>query len=193
MTHLPAVPGPEQPPRRGLLGRVTGAVTERALDVVPPDLLLEHIDVDALLDRIDVNKLLDRVDPDRLLDRVDPDRLLDRVDPDRLLARVDVDRIVARVDLNAILETVDLEGLVRRSGIPDIVAESTGALAGSALDVARRQIVGLDAVLERLVDRILRRDPASRTIAPVLLRDHTPTVLVDDLLPPVLRDKEDPA
>ncbi len=192
MTNLP-VPTPERP-RRSVIGRVTGAVTERVVEAVDPDTVLEHVDVEALIDRIDVNRLLERIDVNALLDRIDPDRLLDRIDPDRLLDRIDVQRLMARVDLddllagldlNKVLEGVDLESLVRRSGIPDIVAESTGALAGSALDVARRQIVGLDAVSDRVVDSVLRRPPGRRPVSPVLLRESPAvTPLVD--APPAL-------
>lgn len=107
--------------------------------------LLQRIDVNALLDRVDVNELLDRVDVNRLLDRVDPDRLLDRVDPDRLLDRVDVDRIVARIDVDGIVSRVDVDG---------IVASSTRGALGSLVDVVRRQLVGLDTILVRTLQRV---------------------------------------
>ncbi|TIC88837.1 hypothetical protein E8D34_04050 [Nocardioides sp. GY 10113] len=134
----------------GFLGRAVGAVTGRMVDAVPPEVVLDHIDVDALLDHVDINHLLDRVDANRLLDRIDVDRLMDRID---------VDRLLARVDIQALLADVDLEDVVRRAGIPDVIAETTGTLAGRSLDVARRQLVGLDAVFANLVDRILRRPP----------------------------------
>lgn len=173
MSNLPAPPPAAAKGGKGLLGRMTGAVTGRVVETVDPDVVLEHVDVDALVQRIDVEALLARVDLNALIDRVDLDALLDRVDVDRLIDRIDVDRIVSRVDVNGIVSGVDLEGLVRRSGIPDLVAESTGAVAGSALDVARRQLVGLDVIIERVVDRLLRRTPDPRFQAPPLLRDVT--------------------
>lgn len=142
-------------PRSGL-GRITGAVTSRVVGAIDPDTVLDHVDVNALLDRIDVNALLDRVDVDRLLDRVDVDALLDRVDADRLLARADV------------------AGLVRRSGVPDMVAASTGRVAGSALDSARRQLVVLDVLVARVVDRLLRRTRRGWADAPAALRPPVP-------------------
>lgn len=114
------------------------------------DDLLARVDVNAVLDRVDVNDLLDRVDVNRLLDRVDPDRLLDRVDPDRLLDRVDVDRLMARVDVDAIVDRVDVDG---------IVASSTRGVAGSMVDVVRRQMVGLDTILMRTIQRVRGVDP----------------------------------
>lgn len=118
------------PSEPGLFSRVAGAVTGKVVDAVPVEDILEHVDIDAVLDQIDINHLLERVDVNRLLDRVDVDRLLARA---------------------------DVEGLVQRAGIPDIVAETTGSLAGRTLDAARSQMVGLDTVVTGVVDRVLRR------------------------------------
>ena len=133
------------------MGRVAGRLTGRALDIVDPQIVLDHVDIERMLDRIDINKVLDRIDANRLLDRVD------------------LERVLARVDMNEVLSGVDLEALVRRSGIPDIVAESTSQMAGSALDVARRQLAGIDTLLDRFVDRLLRRPAGERPVSPPLL------------------------
>lgn len=163
---------------KGRLSRLAGAVTGRVVETIDPDAVidqvdvdhvLERVDIDKLLDRVDVDKVLDRVDVNTLLDRVDVNALLDRVDLNRVLDRVDVNRIMARVDVDAMLETVDLEAAIRRAGVPEIVAESTGRVAGSALDLARRQIVGLDVIVDRVVNRLLRRDPADQPTAPPAL------------------------
>jgi uncharacterized RDD family membrane protein YckC len=113
------------------------------VETVPPDVILDQIDVNALLDRVDINQLLDRVDMDRLL---------------------------ARIDMDALLRNVDVESLVRRSGVPDLVAESTGRLAGGALDLARRQVVGLDTVIVGVVGTLLRRPSSGIGAAPPALR-----------------------
>ena len=118
------------PAEPGLFGRVAGAVTGKVVDAVPIEVVLDHVDVNDLLERVDVNQLLERVDVNRLLDRVDVDRLLARA---------------------------DVEQLVQRAGIPDIVADTTGNLAGRTLDAARAQVVGLDTVVGGIVDRLLRR------------------------------------
>ncbi|HEU4541852.1 MAG TPA: hypothetical protein VFR23_12060 [Jiangellaceae bacterium] len=168
-----------QPVRhKGRLSRLAGAVTGRVVETIDPDTVIDHVDMEKLLDRIDMDKLLDRIDIDRLLDRVEVNHLLDRVDINRLLDRVDVDvlmdrvelnRLLAHVDFDAILQTVDLEGAVRRAGVPEIVAASTGRVAGSALDLARRQIAGLDVVVDRLIDRLLRRGPTVQQGPPALV------------------------
>lgn len=131
----------------GVFGRISGSVANRVIDVVDPDVVLDHVDVNALLDRVDV---------DRLLERVDVDSLLDRVDVDRLLARA------------------DLEGLVRRAGVPEIVAESTGRFAGTAIDSARRQLLVVDVVVTRKIDRALRRTKVSWADGPLRLRPSAP-------------------
>ncbi len=110
--------------------------------------------------------MLDRVDPNALLDRVDPDALMERVDVDRLVSRVDVDALMERVDVDALMRRVDVEAIVQRSGIPDIVADSTKSMFSSALDLARRQVVGLDALIDRAVDRVLRRGEPDRRLGP---------------------------
>jgi uncharacterized RDD family membrane protein YckC len=86
---------------------------------------------------------------------------LDRVDVDRLLARVDVDALLKRADVDALMERVDVQALVERAGIPEIVAESTSHLGGSALDLFRRPLVGLDEIIFRVLNRVFRRDPTT--------------------------------
>ena len=132
----------------GILSRLTSRATGVVVDAVEPDAVIEKVDINALLDRVDVNALLDRVDVNRLLDRVDVNALMDRVDVDRLMDRVDVQEIVDR------------------AGIADIVAESTGALAGSAIDVFRRQVVALDVIVGNATYRAVGRDPSTRPEAP---------------------------
>jgi uncharacterized RDD family membrane protein YckC len=132
----------------GVLSRVATRATGAVVGMV---------DVDAILDDIDVNALIARVDVDALLEQVEVDRLLARVDVNALLDRVDVDRLMARVDVRALAE---------RAEIPDLVRESTGELAGSALDVFRRQIVGLDAIVGAAAYRLTGADPAQRPLSP---------------------------
>lgn len=134
---------PNRHEERGLLGRVAAGASDRVLDIVDPNMVLDHVDVNALLDRVEVNELLDRVDVDRLL------------------ARVDVDALLQRADIDALMERVDVRALVERAGIPEIVAESTSHLGGSALDLFRRPLVGLDEIFFRVLNRLVGRDPAS--------------------------------
>jgi uncharacterized RDD family membrane protein YckC len=120
--------------------------------------------------------LLARVDVNTVLARVDPDLLLERVDLEALLARIDIDEVIARVDLDAVVDAVDVERVVQRAGIPAIVAESSGTVAESVVDMLRRQLLGLDVVSTRAVTRVLSRDEDSLPVGPeALVGDGGPT------------------
>jgi uncharacterized RDD family membrane protein YckC len=149
-----------------LVGRIDIDTLVGRIDI---DTLVGRIDIDTLVARIDIDGVLDRVDVDRLLDRIDVHRLLDRVDLDRVVAGIDVDAVMARIDLERAIGAIDLERLVRQAGIPELVAESTGQVAGSALDLGRRQLVGLDVGISRFIQRLLRRDPGALPAGPPTL------------------------
>ena len=164
--------------RDGFLSRLASQATGAVVDIVDPEKIVEQLDVNALMDRVDVNDLLDRVDVNDLMDRVDVNELLgrvdvnelmDRVDVNQLLDRVDVNHLMDRIDVNHLMDRVDVKSLTDRAGIPDIVAESTGALAGSAMDVVRRQIVSLDQIIGQFTYQVTGRDPRTRPVAPPLL------------------------
>ncbi len=158
-------------PGKGILGRVAGVATGRVVELVDPDLILEYVDLDLLLERIDVQKLVDRIDPNVLMDRIDIQRLLSRVDLNEVLAGIDLDQLLAGVDL---------ETVVQRSGVPDIIMASTGRFADSAVDLGRRQVVGVDALVDRGVDRLLRRKSDPTRLAPPHLRpDHAESRVSD--------------
>lgn len=127
--------------RRGFFRRAARGASERVLDVVDPDMVLSHVDVNSLLDRVDVNALLDRVDVERLI------------------GRVDIDALLERADIDALMERVDVSALVDRAGIPEIVTESTSHLTGSALDLFRKPIVGIDEITFRGLNRLIGREP----------------------------------
>ena len=155
--------------------RMVGAIVPRAVDSLDLDAVLAHIDLDelarrvdvdeiigrvdvnSLLGKVDVNALLDRVDVDSLLDRVDVDALLDRVDVDALLQRADVDGLMDRVDVDRLLQRVDITGIVRRAQVDALVSATAGGLGNRMLDLIRRQLVGLDIIITRVVDRVLHR------------------------------------
>ena len=161
--------------RDGFLSRLASQATGAVVDIVDPEKIVEQIDVNALMERVDINELLSRVDVDDLMDRVDVNELLDRVDIDHLMDRVDVNALLDRVDVNHLMDRVDVKSLTDRAGIPDIVAESTGALAGSAMDVVRRLIVSLDQIVGRFTYNLTGHDSQTRPVAPPLLEGKTGT------------------
>ena len=147
----------------GLLSRMAGAMTEATAHA---------IDIDAILDEVDVNELVERIDINELVARIDIDALVQRIDIDTVVQKIDIDALVSRIDMNALLEDVDIPALVERAGIADIVAESTGTMAGSVLDIVRRQLVALDEIVGRIAYGLVRRDPLKRPSAPAMLRER---------------------
>lgn len=144
-----------------LMGRIDVNALIGGVDI---DGLVRAVDVDALIGRVDVDALVQRVDVDALIQRVDIDALMQRVDVDALMARVDVSALMTRVDLDALLAQVDIPLLVARAGIDQIVRDATTGLAARTLDLARRQVLGIDVVVLGLVDKALRRGGARATI-----------------------------
>ena len=175
-----ATPNGDPQKRDGLLSRLASQATGAVVDIVDPEKIVEQIDVNALmervdinelLDRVDVNELMERVDVNELLSRVDVDELMDRVDVNKLLDRVDVNHLMDRIDVNHLMDRVDVKALTDRAGIPEIVQKSTEQLAGSAMDVVRRQIVSLDQIVGRFTYKLVGRDPQTRPDAPPALED----------------------
>jgi uncharacterized RDD family membrane protein YckC len=155
---------------QGFVSRLASRATGAVVDVVDPEAIVERIDVDALMARVDMNALLARVDINALMARIDLNALIERVDVNDLMSRIDVEAVVDRVDVEGVVDRVDVKDVMDRAGIPDVVRESTGALAGSALDVARRQIVALDQIIGRVTYRLTTRDPRDRPQAPSSLK-----------------------
>ena len=140
---------------------------DETLGRIDVDELLTHIDLDAVVDRIDLQALIERLDLNRVLDRLDLNALLEHVDLNELLQRVDINAVVGRVDVNAIMDEVDLGSFTGK--ITSAVTAGTEGFLRSMLDLVRRQVVGLDMVILRFTDGLLRRQPGSLPLGPTLL------------------------
>ncbi len=144
------------------------------------DAIVDSVDVDRIVARVDLNAIADQVDVQRVIDRVDLDAVVAGVDLDAAVARVDLDAAVARVDLNAaadridvdrVVARVDVDAIARSLDIDAIVAESTKGVFGRFIDLLRRQVVGVDEISMRAVNRVLRRDYDSLPVGPPLPAD----------------------
>jgi hypothetical protein len=122
--------------------------------------------IGAVLEHTDLNRVLDRVDLDRVLARLDVGAVLDRVDLDAILAKVDLNALLSRLDVNSVLEEVDVGALVENTDLGAVIAHSTGGVASSAVDLVRRQGVGLDGVVAGLARRVRRRALADAPTGP---------------------------
>ena len=124
-----------------------------------------------LLDRVDLNLLLQRIDLSQLVNRVDVEGIIDRVDLNAVIERVDLNAVIARVDINAIVKEVDVFSDVASmtENLGSALARGTGGLFRSFIDLLRRHAAGLDTVVLRLVDHLLRRQPGSLPAGPARL------------------------
>jgi len=169
------------------------ADAQRALERAVPaivalidlDAIVRRIDVNAVVAAVDVDALLQRADVNDVLRRIDMQAVLARIDLDELIARIDVDAIAARIDVNAVVQRVDVDAVVEQTELGTIVARSTSGFASEALDVARAQTVGVDTLVTRLVDRLLRRRGEGPLGPPLLIGE-------DEAQPPPAPPSADP-
>ncbi len=198
-----SAPPPERggPVGRGL-GRIVGRAVPAVLRNVDTEALLDSLDVDAVVAALDVNEVAERLDLDQLVDRLDVnkvanrldlDALIERLDVNQIAARLDLDQLVDRLDVNKVAERLDLDALVQRidvnqlaerleiSGVLDrvelvpLMSRGAEEVATSTLDLARRQVVRVDAVVNGIVDRLVGRDPERTPLGPPsLVREQSP-------------------
>ena len=128
----------------GIVGRVAPAV-------------MRQIDTQDLVESLDVNLIAQELDLDRLVDRLDVNAIADRLDLDKLVARLDVNAIADRLDLDALVDRMDEIAIAAELDMAKLTAGATGDVAVSGLDLARRQLIRVDATVEAVSDRVLRR------------------------------------
>lgn len=135
-----------------LVEQTVTAAVNAALDRLVPaiaDAVVARLDLtDLVIDRVDlarvVNSTLDEMDLTSLV--------LDRVDVDAIVGAADIEAIIDRVPIVAIADYV-----IDEIDLPQIIRDSTSGVAGEALDSVRRQGVGADMLLSRVVDSVIRR------------------------------------
>ena len=71
--------------------------------------------------------------------------------------------MLAEVDIDALLDRIDVAAIAERAQVGELVAQSTRDVAGSTLDLARRQLVALDLLVLRVVHRVMRARPTGRS------------------------------
>jgi hypothetical protein len=102
--------------------------------------------VDAVLDRIDITQVI--------IDRVSVPRIVDSIDIDEVLAKVDVSGVAAKV-----VDDIDL---------PDIIRDSTGAMASEGVLGVRLQSASADDVIDRIVGHLI---PGRREVRDASVHD----------------------
>jgi hypothetical protein len=134
------------------------------------DGIVRQLDIDAIVSKVDIDAITRQVDIDAIVSEVDIDAIAKRIDVDAIVERIDIDTIVNRVDVDAIVRRLDLVGLaeevVNGIDLPEIIRQSTGAMASDVVRDARMESIDADVAIARLVDRVIRRRRARRTDAP---------------------------
>lgn len=125
--------------------------------------------VGSMLDLVGVNDIVRHIDIDLILEHVDIQALIDRIDMNEVLARVDLQALLDRIDLNEVVTKIDLDTLVKSTDLGAIIAQSTGGMASGAVDLLRRQAVGLDGVVVRGAKQVRRHALADAPAGPPLL------------------------
>ncbi len=156
-------------------GRLASAATERArtdLDLVLREAIVRVLGV--ALATVDLTKIIrEHVDLDVVARGLDVDAVVERMDLDPVLARIDVAALARRV-----VDEIDL---------PEIVRESSGALASEAVGGIRARALRGDDTLSRVLggqSEARTDEPAART--PATVATHRPAGVVTRLLGAVL-------
>ena len=155
-----------------LVGRIEVAEVVRRIDVaevveridVPGVIaridvaeVVRRIDVAEVVERIDVPGVIARIDVAEVVRRIDVAEVVERIDVPGVIDRIDVDALVSRIDLDKQIESVDIPAIVQRAEIETMIAEATTGVASATLDLARKQVLGIDVLIERAADRVMRR------------------------------------
>jgi hypothetical protein len=148
----------EEDRARAIAGRSGQEAVQLAVPVV-----LEGVDVDTLVDQllgaIDVGALIERV-----LGEVDMKPVIDRVMGQMDLPLL-VENVMGELDLDPIIQQVlsdlDLPALVNEvvgeMQMSSVVMQATGGMTGEVLGELRNRSADGDALIERIVAKVLRR------------------------------------
>lgn len=133
--------------------------TMRRLDLTT--LVLENVDLDRIITQVDLDAVVELLDVDAVAARLDVDGVLDRLDLTALiLQRVDLpvlmDAVLAELDLAALAQEV-----IDAVDLPEIIRESSGAMASDTVRGARVRSIAADDALGRLMHHLLLRRAAA--------------------------------
>jgi hypothetical protein len=122
----------------------------------------ERVDLDAIVSDITIDTIVSRVDINTVLDRIDLTAIVrERVDLDAIVADVNIDNVASRLDVDAVIDRLDLPALAEQVivaiDLPEIIRDSTGAMASEAVRGVRIQSIEADEAVSRTLDRIFRR------------------------------------
>ena len=146
-------------------------LTQIVIDRVKLMRIVEEVDINAIAGRMDFDQIIEQVPINHVLELVDINGMVARVNLDPIIAGVDVNGIVSRVDIEAIISRLDLgkiaTDVIDEIDLPEIIWESSGAMASETVVGVRMQGRAADERINRIVDRVLHRRRDRNTEAPV--------------------------
>ena len=112
---------------------------------------MRRVDIDTIAQRLDLDAVAARLDVEGVLDRLDLTALvLTRVDLHRVM-----DAVLAELDLVALAQEV-----IDAVDLPEIIRESSGAMASDTVRGARVRGIAADDALGRVMHHLLLRRAA---------------------------------
>jgi hypothetical protein len=136
-------------------------LTQIVIDRVNLVRIVDEVDIATIVGHLNFDSIMKSVPINHILESVDINGIVARVNLNQIIARVDVNSIVSRVDIEAILTRVDLGGIANQVidevDLPEIIWESSGGMASETVVGVRMQGRAADELINRIVDRVLRR------------------------------------
>jgi hypothetical protein len=142
--------GPPSPDAAGL-NRTERTRSEAAANRFFTSLITEFID--RLLGVVDLT--------DIVVANLDVNRVIEQADVEAAVRRVDLNAAASRIDAEAIVNGIDLVAIARylmeELDVPEIIRESTSAMADDSIEQLRIRGMRADNFVAHLVDRVVRR------------------------------------
>ena len=156
-----------------MAGDVINTVVNEVLDRIDlTQLVIDRVDLNQIVGAVDIDAIVAQVDLVVVVDRIPFDDVIAQIDLNKIAAGIDVNAIAARLDIDAVIDRIDLAGIanevINEIDLPDIIRESSGAMASETVLSMRSRGIEADETVSRIVDRILLRRRARNTVAPQL-------------------------
>jgi hypothetical protein len=109
-----------------------------------------------------IDRLLGVVDlTDIVVANLDVNRVIEQADIEAAVRRVDLNAAASRIDAEALVNGIDLVAIARylmeELDVPEIIRESTSAMADDSIEQLRIRGMRADNFVAHLIDRVVRR------------------------------------
>jgi hypothetical protein len=156
--------------RAEVAGDLVMAILDEVLDRIDlTKLVLDRVNIADIVASMDINEIAAQIDIGAIVDRVPIDRVIDRIDLNEIAAGLDVNAVAARLDIGQVLERIDLTQIanqvIAEVDLPEIIRESSGAMASETMVGMRIRGIEADERVNRVIDRLLLRRRNHNSVA----------------------------